>query len=69
MKKLIALAILTGCTPAAIQTTVHVTTYKDGQTDIVKHELLFRGKLGPNTVKEVLSQYHLAEDTTVVNGK
>jgi len=58
---------LAGCSsPATLQTVVHVTTYKDGQTDIIRKDLLFRGKLGPDTVKETLKKYGLREDKTII---
>lgn len=64
---LIPALLLSGCCgPKAMQTVVHVTTYKDGQTDIVRRDLLFRGKLGPTTVRDVLKQHGLTEGQTVI---
>lgn len=61
---LIAL-VLPACSPRPLQTSVHVTTYRDGQTDIVRRDLLFRGRLQPNTVRDTLRAHGLSEATTI----
>lgn len=64
---LFAAVLMTGCCgPQTLQTVVHVTTYKDGQSDIIRKDLLFRGKLGPTTVKDTLKKYGLSEEKTVI---
>lgn len=71
MRKLLVSLLVLGavsCSPAPIQRVVHVTTYRNGESDIVRRDLLFRGKLKPGTVKEVLATHGMAEDVTVVNG-
>lgn len=66
---MMAALVLAGCTPTTLQTVVHVTTYKDGQTDIVRRDLLFRGKLGPNTVRDTLKRHGLREGVTLIKGE
>lgn len=62
--------LVAGCgAPATLQTVVYVTTYKDGQTDIVRRDLLFRGKLGPNTVRDTLKRHGLREGVTLIKGE
>lgn len=62
----VACGALQACCAPPIQRVVHVTTYRDGQTDIVRHDLLYRGKLEKDTVAKVLKQYGMAEDATVL---
>lgn len=61
----IVLLMLSACSARPIQTSVHVTTYRDGQTDIVRRDLLFRGPLKPNTVRDTLREHGLSEATTI----
>jgi hypothetical protein len=63
---LLLVPALVGCSPPILSRVIHVTTYRDGQTDIVRRDLLFRGKLKNNTVRDVLSAHGMAEDVTVV---
>lgn len=67
MRELLVLCVLlAGCGAQPLQRSVHVTTYRDGQTDIVRRDLLFRGKLEKNTVHDVLKAHGMSEDVTVV---
>ena len=67
MRTILLLSLmLAGCCGSPIQRVVHVTTYKDGQTDIVRRDLLFRGKLEKNTVRDVLKATGMSEAVTVV---
>jgi hypothetical protein len=68
-RRLAGLALLAaGCTPAPLQTVVHVTTYEaTGTTDIVERRLLYRGKLAPDTLATTLAAYHLSLATPVTS--